>query len=144
MSKYLSGTYEPTNPDKYVGSYPIKWRSAWELTVCRMCDNHPNILEWASEPFPIPYRNPLTNKSTVYVPDFLVVMEDKNGRKRTELWEIKPRNQTFLEESKRPSDKLAFAINMSKWKAAQKFCSNRGITFRVINEDSIYRNPKKR
>lgn len=142
--KFTTGTFKPQNPDKYVGTFPIVYRSSWELTVCRMCDNHPDIIQWASESVKIPYVNPLTRKQTVYVPDFMVMFEDKSGNRRVELWEIKPRKETFLEEAKSQRDKLALAINAAKWKEAQKWANSRGAVFRVINEDSIYRNPKKR
>lgn len=143
MKKYLSGEYRPINPEKYVGTYPIFWRSSWELTVCQMCDRHQNIIQWASEPVKIPYTNPLTGKYTVYVPDFLVVFEDRKGKRRQELWEIKPRKQTFVKEAKSERDKLALAVNAMKWQAAAKWAAARGIKFRVINEDSIFRNYKK-
>lgn len=143
MPKYHSGEFTPQNPDKYVGTYPIQWRSSWELTVCRMCDNHPNIIQWASESLKIPYRNPLTGKYTVYVPDFLVSFEDQGGRRRTELWEIKPKNQSFVSEAKYTRDKLALAVNAAKWQAAQVWAKEHGMIFRVINEDSIFRNTGK-
>jgi len=143
MPKFLTGRFTPVNTDKYVGSYPIIYRSSWELTVCRMCDNHANIIQWSSESVKIPYVNPLTRKATVYVPDFMVMFEDKKGKRRVEVWEIKPRKETFLEEAKSQRDKLALAVNAAKWRAAQEWCSRKGAIFRVINEDSIFNNPKK-
>lgn len=140
--KFLTDKYTPVNPDKYVGTYPIIYRSSWELQVCRMCDNHPNIIQWASEGLKIPYRNPLTGKATVYVPDFTVMFEDRNGKTRVEIWEIKPRKQTFLGEAKKDRDKLALAVNAAKWEAAQKWANHHGAVFRVINEDNIFRNYK--
>lgn len=141
--KYLQGEFSPVHADKYVGTYPIVYRSSWELTVCRMCDNHPNIVQWASESMKIPYRNPITGKYTVYIPDFLVVFEDRKGNIRKEVWEIKPKQQTFMEHAKRPREKLALAINAMKWKAAQIFCKENGMVFRVITEDEIFRNNKR-
>lgn len=143
MMKTLKGTYTPINPDKYVGSYPITYRSSWELTVCQMCDSHQHIKQWASESLKIPYRNPLTGKYTVYVPDFMVFFEDKHGTSRCEVWEIKPRKQTFVSEAKYTRDKLALAVNAAKWAAAQQWAKQHGAVFRVINEDSIYRNGGK-
>jgi hypothetical protein len=140
--KFLSGSFQPQNPDKYVGGYPITYRSSWELVICRMLDEHQNIIQWASESIKIPYTNPLTGKYTVYVPDFTVLFEDRNGNTRLELWEIKPRKQTFVGEAKKEKDKLALAVNAAKWKAAQKWANDRGAVFRVINEDSIFRNYK--
>lgn len=142
--KTLSGQYSPINPDKYVGKYPIQWRSTWELTICRMCDTHPSIMQWASESLKIPYFNPLTQRQTVYVPDFMVEFEDKKNNRRVEVWEIKPKKESILTEAKSDRDKAALAVNSMKWKAAQEWCNARGAVFRVINEDSIFRNHKGR
>lgn len=141
MARTLSGEYSPINPDKYIGTYPIRWRSTWELTICRMCDIHDSIYQWASESIKIPYYNPLTKRNTVYVPDFMVEFEDKNKKRRIEVWEIKPKKETFLTEARSERDKVALAINTIKWKAAQEWCNARGAVFRVINESSIFRNP---
>jgi len=105
-----------------------------------MCDSHDNIIQWGSESVKIPYRNPLTGKYTVYVPDFLVLLEDSEGHQKLELWEIKPRKQTFVEEAKQPRDKAALAVNAVKWQAAQAWSSKHGAIFRVINENDIFRN----
>lgn len=142
--KYQRGSFVPENPEKYVGTYPIIYRSSWELTVMRMCDSHQNILQWASESIKIPYVNPLTGKYTVYVPDFMVALEDRTGRQKVELWEIKPSKQTFVKEAKQKRDQFALAVNAAKWKAATIFCKERNITFRVITENDIFRNPKRK
>lgn len=144
MSNFMQSYYKPKNPDKYSGKKPPYYRSSWELAVCRMCDNHPNILEWSSESIKIPYRHPLKQTMTVYVPDFVVLFEDKDGNRRLEVWEIKPSSQTFVEQAKKEKDKLALAVNAAKWQAAQQWCSKRGAVFKVINEDSIFSNKRKR
>jgi hypothetical protein len=43
----------------------------------RLCDEHPNVYQWASEAIKIPYRHPITGKYTIYVPDFFIVYMDK-------------------------------------------------------------------
>lgn len=143
MSNFMQGYYKVKNADKYIGNRSPYYRSSWELAVCRMCDNHPNILEWSSESLKIPYRHPLTHKVTVYVPDFLVLFEDNKGNRRAEVWEIKPSSQTYLESAKREKDKLAVAVNAAKWKAAQQWCSRKGLVFKVITEQSIFANTGK-
>ena len=80
MAQFHRGTYKPKNPSKYAGKRPPIYRSGWELTFMRMCDNHPSVLSWASEPVRIPYRNPYTGKYTMYVPDFIMVYQNKNGQ----------------------------------------------------------------
>ena len=69
MAKYAQGIYEVRNPQKYVGNGKPKYRSGWEMTFFMFCDNNPAVLQWASEAIQIPYRNPLTGKQTIYVPN---------------------------------------------------------------------------
>lgn len=138
MSKYAQGFFVPKNPEKYVGTGNIRYRSSWEMVFCQFCDNNPKVLQWASESVQIPYRNPLTGKQTIYVPDFLVIYQSK-GKKITELIEIKPKAQTMITEKTRSArDKAAIAVNTCKWQAAQIWCKRMGISFRVINEDHIF------
>jgi hypothetical protein len=40
-------------------------------------------------------------------------------------------------------DRAIVAINYAKWSAAQAWCKNNGLTFRLITEDDIFRNGKK-
>lgn len=140
--RILSGEYSPINPEKYVGSYPIVWRSTWELTICRMLDTHDSIDQWASESLKIPYFNPLTQRQTVYVPDFMVEFQDRLGKRRLEVWEIKPFKETHLNEARSNRDKASFVVNAMKWKAAQAWCNARGAKFRVITENDIFRKPR--
>lgn len=142
MSRTLKGTYNPTNPDKYSGKRAPIYRSSWELAFMRMCDAHPSIISWASEPIRIPYKNPLTGRNTVYIPDFLIVYQDAAGHRRAEVVEIKPKKETFVSEAKTKRSQAALAVNAMKWKAAQAYCNNNGLVFRVINEDHIFRKPR--
>ena len=138
MRKFQQGKYTPSNPDKYLGKRVPKYRSGWELAVMRMCDNHPSVLSWASEPVRIPYRNPFTGKYTMYVPDFIMVYQNKNGQKIGELVEIKPKAQTLMEKAKTQNDKAKILLNREKWKAAGEWAKRKGLRFRIVNEDSIY------
>jgi hypothetical protein len=111
----------------------------------QFCDNNPSIQEWASEPLQIPYRDPLTGKQTVYVPDFLIVYLDKNMRKHVEIVEIKPANQMLREKvGKNSYNQAQYVKNMAKWEAAAAFCRNKNIKFRVINEHDIFHTGTKR
>lgn len=143
MSRFHQGHYQPINPDKYVGKYPITFRSSWELTFCRKCDTHPNILQWASEPIRISYRNPHTDKYTIYIPDFLITYNDKNSVRHVELIEIKPLKQTLASSAKTAYDKAALVLNAAKWQAAQIWANENGMKFRVITEDNMFNSPKK-
>ena len=119
-------------------------RSSWETTFCMFCDNNPSIQQWASEPVKIPYRDPLTGKQTVYVPDFLISYIDKNMKLHAELIEIKPANQMLIEKvGKNPYNQAQYVKNMAKWEAASKWARAQGIKFRIINEHDIFSNTKK-
>lgn len=143
--KFSQGIYKIKNPEKYVGSKSPTFRSGWEFTVMSFFDNNPSIEQWSSEPIRIPYRDPLTGKQTVYVPDFLVRYLDKNLKKHTELWEVKPANQTVLEKvGKNPYNQAQYVKNMAKWQAASSWCKNQGIRFRILNEGDIFHTGNKK
>jgi hypothetical protein len=144
MAKWAQGIFIPKNPQKYIGNHKPKYRSGWELAFMQFCDNNTSVLQWASESLRIPYRHPLTGKPTIYVPDFLVLYENKRGQKVAEIVEIKPKKQSII-ESKVVSarDRAVVAINHAKWAAANAYCKAQGLTFRVITEDDLFRNGRK-
>jgi hypothetical protein len=144
MRSAARGIYKVKNPEKYVGGKDPTYRSSWEYTFMLFCDNNPSIQQWASEPLQIPYRDPLTGKQTVYVPDFLIVYTDAKRKKHVEMVEIKPANQMLKEKvGKNPYNQAQFVKNQVKWAAAGAWCKNKGIQFRVINEHDIFHNGKK-
>jgi hypothetical protein len=142
MSKYANGFYDVINAEKYIGKKRPHYRSSWELVMMRFCDNNPAVLQWASEAIHINYRNPFTNKNTIYVPDFLIIYQDKNGKRHGEVIEVKPTKETTMEAAKSIRDKAAVALNMYKWEAARKFCAAQGLQFRVVNEQDIFHGSK--
>jgi hypothetical protein len=145
MGKYARGKFIPKNPEKYMGNKLPTYRSSWEATFMSFCDENSNILKWASESIKIPYRNPLTGKQTIYVPDFFVVSISKTGKQAVDLIEVKPNNQAKLESlGKNKVNQLHFAVNQAKWQAARSWCKQRNIGFKVITEDDIYHQGKKR
>lgn len=143
MSKYASGKYLIKNPEKYIGKRTPTYRSSWEFTFCAFCDNNPAVIQWASESVNIPYRNPVSGKNTIYVPDFLIVYVDANQKQHTELVEIKPAAQATMESAKSLRDKYSVAINMAKWAAADNWCRANNIRFRVVTEFDIFKNLKR-
>ena len=141
--KFQQGIYEIKNPRKYVGKHRPKYRSGWELKFMRMLDSHPNILAWASEAHRIPYKNPATGKNTHYVPDFFIVYEDKNRQRKAEMIEIKPAGQT-LAYARGTLQKAQAIVNEAKWQAAKVYCKRQGVGFRVLTENELFNQPKKR
>jgi hypothetical protein len=142
--KFAQGIYTVKHPEKYVGKHKPRYRSGWELTFMTFCDNNKNVISWASEAIQIPYRNPLTGKPTIYVPDFFVLYEDKFGRQKAEIVEIKPKKQSLIESKvANAKDRMIVAINHAKWAAAMAYCKQQGLTFRVLTEDDIFYNGRK-
>ena len=87
-SKFAQGKFALKNPEKYMGNRTPTYRSSWEWAVMQMFDNNQSIEKWGSEVIKIPYRDPLTGRHTIYVPDFFVVYNDKNGKKNAEVWDL--------------------------------------------------------
>jgi hypothetical protein len=106
----------------------------------KFCDDNDHVLQWASESVSIPYRHPITGKMTMYVPDFLITYQGSNGKTVGELVEIKPRKQSVIEDRQSQRDRAVVAVNYAKWSAAEKWARRQGLSFRVLNEDQIFRN----
>ena len=139
MSRFAQGKYTVANPGKYVGKKNPTYRSSWELHFMRFCDTNPNIQKWASEAISIPYKCPITGKSTIYIPDFFIQYVDKASKMHVELIEIKPQNQTIHEKvGKNRNNQIQYVRNIAKWRAAQAWCKNQGIKFRIINEQDLF------
>lgn len=139
MSKYAQGKFQLKNPQKYVGNKTPTYRSSWEHIFMQMCDNNPAIIQWASEAVHINYRNPLTGKNTIYVPDFLITYVDAGGKNHAEIIEVKPNKETSLQEAGRsPRAQAAAILNMAKWAAARQWCAAHGLTFRVVTENELF------
>ena len=137
-NNFTQGFYTLLNPGKYIGSGTPKYRSGWELTVMRFCDNHPSVIGWGSECLRIPYRNPFNGRNTFYVPDFLITYQDKDGNKISEVVEVKPRAQAVLGEARSQQEKAAVVLNMAKWEACRAWCQKHGLRFRILTEEDIY------
>jgi hypothetical protein len=143
MAKWAQGPYTVQNPNKYVGNRIPRYRSGWELSFMRFCDQNDHVLQWASEAIQIPYRHPLTGKQTIYVPDFLITYRTRDNAVRAELIEIKPKSQSVIESKMNSRDRAVIAVNYAKWDQATKWCRKNGLMFRVITEDQMFHNGKK-
>ena len=145
MSRFAQGKFTPKFPEKYIGTRSPTYRSSWEFYFMKFCDEHPSVDKWASESIRIPYRNPLTGKHTIYVPDFFIAYADKGGKQRVELIEVKPANQALREKVGRSRvNQASYIVNQAKWEAAYAYCKQKGITFRVITENDIFHQGGKR
>lgn len=138
-TKTYKGKYQVINEEKYVGKdKTITYRSSWELHLFDLLDKHPNIVSWGSEVLSIKYQHPLTGTTKSYLPDLYIQYVDAQGRKHTEIVEVKPYCQTNPRFAKSKYDQEQVVINDAKWKYARAFCKKNGIGFRVITEKDIF------
>ena len=143
MPRFAKGLYEVQHQEKYLGNKKPIYRSSWELSFMRFCDNHTSITQWSSEPIRIPYLHPITGKRTTYVPDFLIQYQDRAGNIKTEVIEVKPANQARKELTGRSlRNKAHLIVNEAKWRAARDFCRQQGMIFRVITENEMFHTGK--
>jgi len=143
------GLFTPVNVEKYLGDpRKIRFLSSWERAFMEGLDKNPNVIKWGSEEFKIPYYNPIKKKMASYYPDFIVKYQDRTGNVLTEVIEIKPSNQDprrITKDTKgrvkKPSayDTVQMVINQAKWTAAEAFCKQHGINFRVLTEQELFR-----
>jgi hypothetical protein len=138
------GYFKPKNPQKYKGDpTTIIYRSGWELKFMLYVDSHPDILEWGSEEFFIPYRSPIDGRMHRYYPDFYIKKKDKDGKTKTMVVEIKPLKQTIEPQKQSKKTKryinevMTWGINSSKWKAANDFCKDRDWQFLILTEKEL-------
>lgn len=145
MARFAQGKFNLKNPQKYLGNKTPTYRSSWEFHFMRFCDEHTNVTQWSSESIRIPYRNPLSGKQTIYVPDFLIAYADKNGKNKVELIEVKPESQTIKEKLGRSKHNQAhWILNQAKWEAARAWCKQKGIYFRIVSEKDLFHQGRRK
>jgi hypothetical protein len=135
------GKYKLKNPLKYDGDPDkIVYRSMWERKMMVRFDRDPNILEWSSEEYVVPYK---TNRWRRYFPDFVVSTRQKDGSLKTIMIEIKPYKQTIIppKPKKRTRKYLRehyiYRLNSAKWTAAKAYCEAKGWEFQIITEKDV-------
>ena len=139
---WQQGFYTVKHPEKYEGDVnKVVYRSSWELDAFNFCDNNPHVLKWSSEEIIIPYSKPSGNggfRPARYFPDLFMEYRTKDGQLRRDLIEIKPARQTKVSRSRSPKNKKyenqVLFINRLKWEAAENWCKQNGMTFRVLTE----------
>ncbi len=137
------GKYRVLNEEKYVGkNKEITYRSAWELKLFDFLDNNDNIIAWGSEVLSIKYMHPFAHVLKSYLPDLYIQYVDANGKKHTEIVEVKPYCQTNPKYARSKYDQEQVVINDMKWKYAKAFCKKNGIGFRVVTERDIFSRTK--
>lgn len=139
------GKFIPKHPEKYVGDADkIFFRSLWETKVMQWMDTRSSITKWGSEEISIPYVSPLDGKVHRYFPDFFIEYVNTEGKVIREILEVKPLHESDSKYAKSDRSKNALKVNESKWRAATRYCEERGMSFRVLTEKSIFRQVEKK
>ena len=143
MSESKKSIYKPKNPKKYKGNINnIICRSSWESKFCGYCDLNENIIQWGSEEFYIPYLAP-DGKVRRYYPDFIIKVKENSGEIKTYVIEVKPFKQTKPPRKRKkvtPSylyECKTYATNQAKWQAANEWCKDKRIQFKIITEREL-------
>lgn len=139
--KSYKGRYSVINSNKYLGDKNnIIWRSTWERTAFKWCDNNPSIAKWGSEIVIIPYISPVDRKKHSYFVDLYI--EFSNGKKW--LVEIKPNNQVNAPKQTKGKRKttllqenITYSINSAKWISAREYAQKIGAEFVIFDENVI-------
>ena len=138
------GRYQPNNPLKYKGNFRnIIYRSLWELKFMKYCDSNQNILEWGSEEIIVPYRSPIDNRYHRYFPDFYIKVRESTGKIKKYIIEVKPQKQCIEPKVQKKKTRsyvyqvCEYAKNQAKWKAAEEYCMDRGLEFKVLTENEL-------
>lgn len=106
-------------------------------------DTHPDVLEWASEEFSIPYKSPLDGRIHRYFPDFWIKQRTPAGTLDIKVIEVKPAAQTKPPEVKTKKTKryvtevMTWGVNEAKWRAATAFCKDKGWKFVIMTEKEL-------
>ena len=145
MPESIKSKYKPSYPRKYKGNPDnIICRSSWERKFCKWCDLNENIMEWGSEEFWIPYVSPVDRRVHRYFPDFIIKVKESTGQIKTYVIEVKPKRQTLAPKETKGKRKrtyinevLTYNKNIAKWKAAQEWCDDRRIEFKIITEEEL-------
>ncbi len=144
-NKFHQGKYTVKKPEKYAGNInEVYFRSSYELKTFLWLEETSNILLWVSEETVIPYISPIDNKPHRYFVDLAVKYKQGDGSIKNALVEIKPASQTL--EPKKPkritkaylTAVQTYMINEAKWKAARKWCEEKGWDFIILTEKEIF------
>ncbi len=139
------GKFKPANYKKYKGDPTnIVYSSLWELKFMTWCDKNESILEWKSEEFWIPYLSPLDGKVHRYFPDFYIKVKTNEGNIKKYVVEVKPQKQVNGPKPQKAKSKryitevTEYAKNQAKWKAAEEYCKDRLMEFKIITEKDLF------
>jgi hypothetical protein len=141
-SKFKQGIFNPSNKEKYKGTFPILYRSSYEIKFMRWCDHNPAVVSWGSESIIIPYQNPLTGRVSRYFVDSNITLKTKDGSFKKFLIEIKPSIQTLPPKPGKNTNAMLrrqaeYVKNRAKWQAAEQWCKKKGYEFTILTEKHL-------
>ena len=138
---FKQGIFIPSNPEKCKNTTSVIYRSSFELKFNMHLNSNPAVLAWVSESVKIPYWSEPDKKMRNYMIDYFVRIEKPDGSIENLGIELKPDSQTKPpRKSKRKREDVYlrecydYQVNQCKWKAAEAFCTARGIIFKVMTE----------
>ena len=71
-------------------------------------------------------------------------LKEQSGKIKTYVIEVKPKKQTVPPKQKSRVTKSflyeaqTYAVNQAKWKAAEEWCKDRLLEFKVITEEELF------
>lgn len=138
--------YVPKYATKYIGKYPIYFRSSWEESFAKWLDYNENVIKWSSERHAIQYYDPMQMKTRRYFPDFYAKIKNKSGKYVEYIIEIKPNKETKPpRKTKKQSKKTklyqesTYITNTAKFEAAEKYCRKFGYCWKIVTEKELYK-----
>lgn len=137
-SRWKQGYIDPRACKKLIeknSGLPIPYRSSYERRFIEYCESSPDIAAWGYECIPIKYRSALDNKEHTYWPDFYLRKTDGSRY----IIEIKPYAQT--RQPNQDTSRYAhreYYRNVSKWNAANQFANERGMSFIILTEHTLF------
>ena len=79
----------------------------------------------------------------MYVPDFFIVYQDKQGKKHAEMVEVKPMSQASMEYAgKSMAKKKRVVKTMAKGKAPKAYARQEKLRSEVVSEKQFFNNGK--
>ena len=143
-NKFYQGVFNPINKQKYGGSKNPVYRSGLERDFFIWLDNNPSVIAWSSENIKIPYYSELDKKFHHYYVDLIAAFKTPKGEIKKFLIEIKPKSQISPpKDSNRKKqqtmlyEKLMFAKNQFKWKAAKEYAEKNGMEFIIFTDEFL-------
>tara|TARA_R110000868_G_C10957384_1_gene768202 strand:+ start:1565 stop:2059 length:495 start_codon:yes stop_codon:yes gene_type:complete len=134
-----SGKYVVKHRSKYTGNPDnIVFRSLWERSAFKWCDDNSAVKQWCSEEVVIPYVWDIDKRYHRYFMDLKI--EFTNGK--IILVEIKPEKETVPpkrpDKSKRYiNEAMTYVKNKNKWEAASQYAADRGWGFQIWTEKNL-------